>query len=222
MTLIQLPGFPFVLICRSQLARVCRVTVSIQCGWLACRGISEIFGWDGGGRATAHSLSVVNELLPPWSWSEHRGPDGLPSLALCWATLCSVPVLFLSRHFSSWCALWDLAGTHMSSRMSQTDLEQWFATKEDSHRPPLWLQTLAMPGDTPGCPNGGLYCSASYSAHRPWQERIIQPTSFILLLKNPDLEYLQSFLWSCILGKDHWIKVNISIHKSHNVIPLHT
>lgn len=155
----QLPGFPFLYWSAGpDWLEVCWVTVSIQSGWLACRGISEIFGWDGGSKVIAHSLSIVNELLPPWSWGEHRGPDGLPSLALCWATPCSVAVPVLRRYFSCWCDLWDLAGTHVSSSVCQTDLEHWFSTKEDSHSPPLWLQTLALPGDTPGCPNGGPCC----------------------------------------------------------------
>lgn len=46
----------FLLVYRSWLARSFQNDcVSIQCGLIACRRISEIFSWNSGGRATAHS-----------------------------------------------------------------------------------------------------------------------------------------------------------------------
>lgn len=78
----RLPGFPLSADGRSRLARrVLHGCVSMQGGWRACRSISEVSGWDDGGRVTAPSSHIASELLPPSSWDKHGG--GRSSLGPC-------------------------------------------------------------------------------------------------------------------------------------------
>lgn len=78
----RLPGFPLSADGRSRLARrVLHGCVSMQGGWRACRSISEVSGWDDGGRMTAPSSHIASELLPPSSWDKHGG--GRSSLGPC-------------------------------------------------------------------------------------------------------------------------------------------